>query len=169
MRNIDEIDDEEFENDEYDEEMNDVSYEPECPVCHSEGDCEHVLATFGVTEGTVSGPICKHIDEMLNSIAGFILKHETFPPPLVESSSYGELREAVTASRDAGDSLGDALDAEYGLALGVLRDILEDREGVSWEEYEIDESSGTWGYMRYYAADPNQVIAEVNQYLSSNC
>jgi hypothetical protein len=125
--------------------MNDMQGEPECPFCHSEAECEHYLAAFAVTEGAVSGPIRKHENEMLNSIFDFILELETLPPPFIESINYQELRKAVIASSRAGDSLLDAFEAEYGLSLGVLRDILEDKKGVSWEEYEIDEASGTWG------------------------
>ena len=168
MKNSNEIDEEEIEDEGYDDdEKNDVNGEAECPFCQFSEDCDHIIATFAVTEGAISGPICEHESEMLSSIQGFILELETLPPPFQDSFSYQELRASVIASRSTGKSLLDAFDAEYGLALGVLRDILEHKKDVSCQEYEIDEASGTWGYIRYFANDPHQVIAEVRQYLSA--
>jgi hypothetical protein len=162
----DDIDDDlEIENEEYDDDEENGSAAPECPICESQQECEHVIAIFAVTEGTVHGPLRNHLRGMEERIEGFILDLETLPPPYSSDGEYEELRKNVILSMQRGDSLSDAFDDQSYSLLKVFGSILEGIKDVSSQEYEIDESSGTWGYIRYFAPEPQQVITEMNLYL----
>ncbi|MBA4143878.1 MAG: hypothetical protein H0X43_13050 [Nitrosospira sp.] len=161
--NID--DDLEIENEVYDDDEENSFAAPECPICESQQECEHVVATFAVTEGTVHGPLRNHVRGMEERMEGFILDLETLPRPYNYDGEYEELRKNVILSMKGGDSLSDAFEDQGHSVFKVFRSILECTKDVSSQEYEIDESSGTWGYIRYFASDPHQVITDVNQYL----